>query len=420
MSSVLITNVTLVDGSGPTDIYIEGGLITEIGRKMDADRTIDGKGHVAMPGLVNTHTHAAMVLLRGYGDDMLLHQWLSERIWPVEAKLTPDDVYWGTRLACLEMIRTGTTAFNDMYFFGPRMADAAADSGIRAVIAEGFIDLHDAEKREANIRATEMTTRHIRRMGNPRVVPAVAPHAVYTVSPEGWQWVREFSEREDLLVHTHLAETSIEVEECQRDHGTTPAGLLDQLGVLDRPVLAAHCVHLSGEDVVLMGRRGVAASHNPVSNMKLAVSGVMPWRDLASVGVPTTLGTDGAASNNSLDMFETMKTAAILQKLGGDPTVLPAAEVLEAATLGGARALGLPGGRIAEGEAADIALVHMRRAGMQPVHSIVSNLVYGGAGHAVTATICDGKVLMEGGVVEGENEVLGQAIKVAKDLVSRE
>lgn len=420
MTSLLISDATMIDGESPTHIYVEDGIITEIGRKMDADRTIDGKGHAVLPGLVNTHTHAAMTLLRGYGDDMVLHEWLSERIWPLEAKLTPDDVYWGTRLACLEMIRTGTTAFNDMYFFGPRMADAAHDSGIRAVISEGFIDLHDEEKREANITATEATTRHIRQMGDTRVVPAVGPHAVYTVSPEGWEWVRDYSAEEDILVHTHLAETAMEVAECRRDNGTSPIGLLDRLGVLERPVVAAHCVHLDGEDIVLMGRRNVAAAHNPVSNMKLAVAGVMPWADLASVGVPTVLGTDGAASNNSLDMFETMKQAALLQKLGGDPTVLPAREALEAATRRGAAALGLPGGRIAEGEAADIILVHMRRVGMQPVHSIPSNLVYAGTGHAVTATICDGQVLMEGGVIEGEKEVLARAIGVAKDLVTRE
>jgi 5-methylthioadenosine/S-adenosylhomocysteine deaminase len=419
VSSLLISDVTLVDGTGPTNIYVEGGLITEIGQKMEADHTIDGKGHVAMPGLVNTHTHAAMVLLRGYGDDMLLHEWLSDRIWPVEAQLTPDDVYWGTRMACLEMIRTGTTAFNDMYFFGPRMADAAHDAGLRAVISEGFIDLHDDEKREANITATQATTRHIRQLGETLVVPAVGPHAVYTVSPQGWEWVRDYSAEEDIMVHTHLAETSMEVVECRRDHGTSPVGLLDKLGVLERPVVAAHNAHLDGEDIVMMGRRGVAAAHNPVSNMKLAVGGVMPWKDLASLGVLTVLGTDGAASNNSLDMFETMKTAALLQKLGGDPMVLPAAEALEAATLRGAQALGLPGGRIAEGEAADIVLVHMRRTGMQPVHSIPSNLVYAGAGHAVATTICDGKVLMQDGVIEGEKDVLAQATSMAKDLVSR-
>lgn len=420
MGTLLISDVTLAGSEGPTHVYIEDGVVREIGRRTDADHTIDGKGHVAIPGLVNAHTHAAMVLLRGYADDMVLHEWLADRIWPREAKLTGDDIYWGTRLACLEMVRTGTTAFNDMYFFGTRMADAAHDSGMRAVVCEGFIDLGDEEKREANIRATEATTRHIRQMGDPRVVPSVGPHAVYTVSPQGWEWIRDYSELEDILIHTHLSETTIEVAECRRDHGVSPIGLLDKLGVLDRPVVAAHCVHLDGEDIVLMGRKGVAAVHNPVSNMKLSVNGVMPWADLASVGVPTVLGTDGAASNNSLDMFETMKQAALLQKLGGDPTVVPAQDALEAATVRGAMALGLPGGRIAEGEAADIALVHMRRTGMQPVHNAVSNLVYAGAGHAVTATICDGEVLMENGVVRGEREVLAKAVEVAKDLVSRE
>ncbi len=419
MGSLLISDVTIFDGKEPTQVYIEDGYVVELGRKVDADHTIDGKGHVALPGLVNAHTHTAMVLLRGYGDDMLLHEWLSDRIWPVEAKLTPDDVYWGTRLACLEMIRTGTTAFSDMYFFGPRMADAAHDAGLRAVICEGFIDLGDEEKREANIGATEATTRHIRQMGDPKVVPAVGPHAVYTVSPQGWEWVRDYSQEEDLLVHTHLAETEVEVEECQRTNGASPLGHLENLGVLERPLVAAHCVHLSDADVELMARCNAVPVHNPISNMKLAVGGVMPWADLAEAGVPPVLGTDGAASNNSLDMFETMKTAALLQKVGGDPTVLPATEVLKAATLEGYRALGLPGGRIAEGEVADLVLVHMRRTGMLPVHNAVSNLVYAGAGHAVTTTICDGQVLMEDGVIEGEKDVLAQATSVAKELVSR-
>jgi 5-methylthioadenosine/S-adenosylhomocysteine deaminase len=359
------------------------------------------------------------VLLRGYGDDMTLQDWLSDRIWPAEAKLTDEDVYWGTRLACLEMVRTGTTAFADMYFFGPRMADAASDAGLRAVISEGFIDLGDEERREANIRATEATTRHIRNKGDARVVPSVGPHAVYTVSPPGCEWVREYSREEDLLVHTHLAETQKEVDDCVKEHGSTPAGLLDRLGVLEGPVVAAHCVHLTPDDVDLLGRRGIAAAHNPVSNMKLAVEGIMPWKELADAGANTVLGTDGAASNNSLDMFETRKQAALLQKLSGDPTRLPAREVVEAATRGGARALGLPGGRIAPGEAADIILVDLERVGMQPVHDLVSNLVYAGAGHAVTTTICAGEVLMEGGVIPGEADVLARGREVAKDLVSR-
>ena len=419
MSSLLITDVALVDGKEPTHIYVEDGSVQELGRKVDADHTIDGRGCAALPGLVNAHTHSAMVLLRGYGDDMVLQDWLTKRIWPAEANLTGDDIYWGTRLACLEMVRTGTTAFADMYFFGPRMADAAHDAGLRAVISEGFIDLGDEERSEANIRATEATTRHIRQMGDPRVVPSVGPHAIYTVSPAGWEWVKDYSSDEDLLVHTHLAETEREVIDCHSEHGTSPPGLLERFGVLERPMLAAHCVHLSGEDVALMGRRGVAAVHNPVSNMKLAVAGVMPWSDLAGAGAHPVLGTDGAASNNNLDMFETMKSAALLQKLGGDPTSLPAREVLEAATHGGAQALGLPGGRIAQGEAADIILVNMEIIGMIPAHDLASNLVYAGAGHAVTATICDGNVLMEGGVIPDETEVLGRGLQVALDLVSR-
>jgi 5-methylthioadenosine/S-adenosylhomocysteine deaminase len=419
MSSLLIRGATLLDGKEPTNIYIEDGAIREIGPIHDADHTIDASGHAALPGLVNAHTHGAMVLLRGYGDDMILQDWLQDRIWPAEAKLTGDDIYWGTRLACLEMIRTGTTAFNDMYFFGPKMADAVHDAGIRAVVCEGFIDLGDEERREANIKTTEATTEHVKSLDDGRIKASVGPHAVYTVSPAGWDWVREYSEEEGLLVHTHLSETEREVTDCQKEHGSSPIGLLERTGVLDRPLVAAHCVHLSKSDMYTLGRRGVAAVHNPISNMKLGVGGIAPWADLAKAGATMTLGTDGAASNNTLDMFETAKAAAILQKLGGDPTVLPAGEVLEAATLRGARALGLPGGRLAEGEAADVILVDMERVGLQPVHNLTSNLVYAGAGNAVTTTICDGMVLMEEGVIVGEIEVVKRARDIAHDLVNR-
>jgi len=393
--------------------------VAELGKAHDADKVIDGAGCVAIPGLVNCHTHAAMTLLRGYGDDMALRDWLAGRIWPAEAKLTRDDVYWGTRLACLEMVKTGTTAFADMYFFGPVMADAANDSGLRAVVCEGFIDLGSDERREANIKSTEETTRHVRCMRGGRVHASVGPHAVYTVSEKGWQWLCEHAKEHDLLVHTHLSETAQEVIDCRAAHGVSPPGLLDRLGVLDRRVLAAHCAHLSAEDIALMGRRRVAACHNPVSNMKLGGAGVMPWAELSAAGAPCVLGTDGAASNNTLDMFETMKSAALLQKFSGDPTRLPARDALEAATARGAAALGLPGGRIAEGQAADVVLVDLGRAGMQPVHDVVSNLVYAGAGRAVVATVCAGKVLMEGGAVPDEREVVKRASAAAMDLVRR-
>lgn len=419
MSSLLIRDVLLVGSREPTHVYIEGDRIVELGAVRDADRTIEGKGCVAIPGLVNAHTHAAMTLLRGYGDDMVLQDWLATRIWPAEAQLTKDDVYWGTRLACLEMVRTGTTAYADMYFFGPTMADAAHDSGLRAVVAEGFIDLGNESRREANIKATEETTRHIASLHDGRVVASVGPHAVYTVSEQGWDWVRAFAAEHGLLVHTHLSETAKEVEDCRKVHGVSPVGLLERMGVLELRVMAAHCCHLSPEDIALMGRRHVAACHNPVSNMKLGTAGVMPWTELARAGAPVALGTDGAASNNSLDMFETMKAAALLQKYPGDPTRAPAREVLEAATLGGARVLGIPGGRIAVGEGADIALVDPSRLGMQPVHDMVSNLVYAGAGHAVVATVCAGAVLMDGGIIAGERDVVERASRAAHELIAR-
>lgn len=419
MSSVLVKDVLVVGERAPTHLYIEDDRIVETGRAREADRTIEGEGCVALPGLVNSHTHAAMTLLRGYGDDMNLQDWLTTRIWPAEAKLTKEDVYWGTRLACLEMLRTGTTAYADMYFFGPTMADAAHDAGLRAVVCEGFIDLGNDQKREQNIKATEATVRHIEGLKDGRVVASVGPHAVYTVSDDGWRWVSEYAAERDLLVHTHLAETAGEVADCMKVHGRTPVAHLEHLGIFERRVLAAHCVHLSPEDVALLGRRRVAAAHNPVSNMKLAVGGVMPWKELSSAGARCVLGTDGAASNNTLDMFETMKAAALLQKLGGAPVALPAAEALEAATTGGAGALGLPGGRIAAGEVADVAVVDVRRAGMVPLHDATSNLVYAGAGPAVVATICAGRVLMEGGVVPGEAEVLERAGAAARALLER-
>jgi len=360
-----------------------------------------------------------MTLLRGYGDDMVLQDWLTNRIWPAEAKLTKQDVYWGTRLACMEMVRTGTTAYADMYFYGPTMADAAHDSGMRAVVAEGFIDLGSDSRREANIKATEDTARRIAELRDGRVLASVAPHAVYTVSERGWDWASAFATEHGLLVHTHLCETAKEVEDCRKVHGVSPVALLERLGVLERRVLAAHCCHMSPEDISLMGRRRAAACHNPVSNMKLGTAGVMPWTELARAGSPLALGTDGAAANNSLDMFETMKAAALLQKFGGDPTRAGAREVYEAATLGGARALGIPGGRIAVGEAADIAVVDLSRLGMQPVHDLVSNLVYAGAGHAVVATVCAGVVLMDGGVIPGELEVRERASSAAHELVAR-
>jgi 5-methylthioadenosine/S-adenosylhomocysteine deaminase len=423
--SILIANV-MVDGKR-ADLFVnDGGIIGAIGEgvrkqhKGEADVVIDGDGAIALPGLANTHTHAAMSLLRGYADDMILQDWLSQKIWPLEAHLTGNDVYWGTKLACLEMIKSGTTAFNDMYFLMDEAARAAGESGIRAVLCYGFIDLFNAEKREAECRATEKLAAHIRSMNNPRIKAAAGPHAIYTVSPEGLKWCAEFAREQNVGIHIHLSETEKEVNDCVALHGKRPAALLDECGILTQKTIAAHCCWLDDAECSLLGKRGVSVSHNPASNMKLATNRAMPIRPLAATGANVCLGTDGCASNNNLDMFEEMKTAALLQKFfWNDPTVLPAHEALTMATKNGAQALGFGTGTLSVGAPADIVLVSVRTACNTPLHNIPSNLVYSCSGASVETTICDGRILMLNREIPGEDEILAGAAQAARELVGR-
>ncbi|HUK38532.1 MAG TPA: amidohydrolase [Methanomicrobiales archaeon] len=407
----------LVDGDGRIASL---GKEPPKGAKRDAATRIDGKGLALIPGLVNTHTHAAMALLRGYADDMPLQEWLATKIWPLEAHLTGEDVYQGTRLACLEMIRTGTVAFNDMYFFMEDAARAVGEMGLRATLAYGFIDLGDADRREKEIGATERFVSAVQGMGNPLVRPAVAPHAVYTVSPEGLRWCGEFARREGIGLHVHLAETGQEVQECVVAHGRRPAAHLDACGCLTERTVAAHCCWLDRDECALLAARGTSASHNPASNMKLAVGRAMPYPWMRDAGVNVTLGTDGCASNNSLDMFRAMKEAALLQKFAWNTqTLLPAPEALHMASLAGARALGIPYAGIGEGAPADLVLVSLKGPAMTPLFSEESNLVYSATGSAVDTVICDGRVLMLHGVVPGEKEILARAAESAAALVKR-
>jgi 5-methylthioadenosine/S-adenosylhomocysteine deaminase len=423
--AILIADVRVNDRTA--DIFVQDdGTIGAVGvgirkeHKGEADLVIDGNGAIALPGLVNTHTHAAMSLLRGYADDMVLQDWLSQKIWPLEAHLTPRDVYWGTKLACLEMIRSGTTAFNDMYFMMDEAARAVDEAGIRALLSYGFIDLFSTEKREAECRATENLVRHIHGMNNPRITAAVGPHAIYTVSPEGLRWCAEFAARERIGIHIHLSETEKEVNDCVAQHGKRPAAYLDACGILTPRTVAAHCCWLDEAECNLLGKRGVSASHNPASNMKLATSRAMPYQWLSAAGANICLGTDGCASNNNLDMFEEMKIAAILQKFfWNNPTVLPAHEALAMAAAHGAKGLGLATGNLVAGAPADIILVSARTACNTPLHNATSNLVYSCNGGAVETTICDGRVLMLDREVPGEEQILAGAAQAAQELVRR-
>ncbi len=423
--SILIADV-LVDGR-IADIFVEeNGIIGQVGEGIrrehsgEADLIIDGNGAIALPGFVNTHAHAAMSLLRGYADDMVLQDWLSRKIWPLEAHLTPHDIYWGTRLACLEMIQSGTVAFNDMYFMMEEAARAVGDAGIRATLSYGFIDLNSPEKREAECQATENLVRRIRLMDNPRIRAAVGPHAIYTVSPEGLRWCAGFADQEKIGIHIHLSETEKEVNDCIALYGRRPASHLDECGILTPRTVAAHCCWLDAMECSLLGERGVTVAHNPSSNMKLATNHAMPYSRLVQAGVNVALGTDGCASNNNLDMLEEARTAALLQKFSmNDPTLLPAHEALAMMTINGARGLGLNTGTLVQGRPADIILVTAKTACNTPLHNAVSNLVYSCSGGAVETTICDGRVLMLDRKVPGEEQVLGEAAKAATDLVQR-
>ncbi|RXE56421.1 S-adenosylhomocysteine deaminase [Methanoculleus taiwanensis] len=423
--STLITDVLV--GGKRVDIAIdETGTIVEIGEKngvrdvIDIDIAVDGSESIAIPGLVNTHTHAAMTLLRGYADDMPLQDWLTQKIWPLEAHLTGDDVYWGTKLACLEMIRSGTTAFNDMYFFMERAAEATDEMGIRGTFAHGFIDLGMEEKRETEIKATETLVSHIKGQKNPRLTAAVGPHAVYTVSPEGLRWCAEYAREQEIGIHIHVSETEKEVVDCVAQFGKRPPALLDDCGCLTPRTVAAHCCWLDEADCRLFGERGVNASHNPASNMKLAVGRAMPYHHLREYGANVCLGTDGCASNNNLDMLEEVKFAALLQKFAwNSQTLLPAEEAIRVATAGGARALGIGSGTLTVGAPADIVLVDRRKACATPLHNADSNIAYACNGGAVHTVLCGGRFVMYDRVVPGEAAILKGAAEAAAALVCR-
>ncbi|MDR3101839.1 MAG: amidohydrolase [Methanocalculaceae archaeon] len=417
---ILIKNVRLNDK--PTEIYLDGnGIIGAVGKAVkdhDARFIIDGEGAVALPGMVNMHTHSPMSLLRGYSDDMPLFEWLSTKIWPIEARLTESDIYWGAKLACLEMIRTGTTAFNDMYFMMNSIANAVDEAGIRACLSHCMIDNGDHAKFESECTVTEKTVAAIKARQNPRIMAGVSPHAVYTVSEEGLRWCAAFSEQENIPLHIHVDETD-ENPDCIKTHGMRVVPWLDHCGILSSRCIAAHCCWLDDDDISLFATRGVTAIHSPVSNMKLAVGRAFPYPKLKAAGVSVALGTDGASSNNDLDMFAEMKTAAILQKfIWNNPTIMPAGEVLAAASRNGAKALGLDAGVIAPGFFADIILVGKNPANVPDINS-VSNAVYATGGLAVETTICDGVVLMHKGIIPDAEEILAKSEEVAFDLIRR-
>jgi 5-methylthioadenosine/S-adenosylhomocysteine deaminase len=431
--TLIVTNAIVVtmDGAGrvlsPGALAIEGRDIvavdtpSAIAAGYRAKDSIDARGAVVMPGLINTHTHAPMVLYRGLADDLALMDWLQKYIFPAEAKTVhPAFVRAGTRLAALEMIRSGTTTYADMYYFEEEIARVTKAAGLRGVLGQTIIKfpVPDARTPEEGLSRTERFIREF--VADDLIVPAVAPHAMYTLEAETLKGARALANRHHVPVILHLAETQDEVKIAAEQHKATPVGYLESLGFFGPRTLAAHTVHLTSRDIDILKQRGVGVSHNPESNMKLA-SGTAPVPALRRAGVPVGLGTDGAASNNDLDMFEAMRQAALLHKLqSGDPRTLPAADVLAMATREGAAALGMEKiiGSLEPGKRADLIVVSMSAARQTPMYDPLSHLVYTTRGDDVRTTIVNGKILMREGKVLTLNEpaVLAEARKLAAEV----
>jgi 5-methylthioadenosine/S-adenosylhomocysteine deaminase len=396
-------------------VHCQDGRIEAIGPEVVArlgDEKIDAGGAPLVAPLLNGHTHAAMTLFRGSGGDLPLMPWLEERIWPVEAKLDEDDVYWGARLACAEMTSTGTTRFWDMYWHPEATARAVADAGLNATIGAPLFDANgDAEgMRETALRSLEQ----LAELG-PAVRPALAPHSIYTVSEGSLRWIAELSAERQVPIQIHLAETEGEVEDCVAAHGLRPAAYLDSLGMLSERTVLAHGVWLDEEELELVAARGCTVVANPVANMKLAVGGVFPYPAARAAGVAVGLGTDGAGSNDSLDLLSDLKLFALSQKhAAADPTAVAAAEAWELAT--GARAPLLGAGEpLRPGAAADFLLLRPSSPELS-IGELASNLVYAASGAVVDTTVVGGRVLMRGGELAEIEEIVARARERARRL----
>lgn len=402
MSKLLIKNAEIITAPD-TDTYyigINDDMIEVISKEKPAGyeeaKIINAVGKIAAPGMVNTHTHAAMTLLRSYADDMVLMDWLQNKIWPAEDGLTDDDIYWGTMLSIAEMLKSGTTCFADMYFAMDRVADAAAQTGIRASLSRGLTGFSDENFEKLEENAALFEERHNSCNGRIRVM--LGPHAPYTCSVDYLKHVIAKAQAIGSEIHMHLSETAGEVADCIKEHGMSPIKLMDSLGMFECGTLAAHCVHVSEEDMQIMAAKNVCVAHNPQSNLKLA-SGIAPVPAMLAHGITVGLGTDGTSSNNNLDMLEECRLAAMLHKnMTGNPEIIPASQALAMATSEGAKALGFKNvGRLEAGQKADIVLYNMDKPYWHPRHDRISLFVYAANSADADTVMIDGKLLMQNG-----------------------
>lgn len=412
-------------------VAVEGGRIVSVGRRssmppISAEEVVEGRGMVALPGLINAHTHVAMTLLRGLAPDRPLDEWLRE-VWRAEARIGPDEVLAGARLGIMEMLLSGTTTFSDMYFHEESVARAALESGIRAVLSYGMIDApgweRDPDKTDRELREASRFIEEWHMAADGRIRAAVGPHAPYTCSEDLLRASADLARSRGLRLHIHLSETRREVKEVVERVGRRPPSYLNSLGLLGPNVLAAHGVWLDREEISLLASRGVSVVHCPASNLKLA-SGIAPVVEMLREGVNVALGTDGPASNDSLDMFREMRLAALLQRGARlDSRALTSWDALRMATVNGARALGLDGeiGTLETGKRADVILVNLRRPHLSTHSDLASALVFSATGSDVDTVIVDGRVVVRAGRVTtmDESQVVEGASEAASKLISQ-
>ncbi len=403
MSTIEIKNIQILQEEKGIrkDVFIEGGRIAGIGQKPEgfsAEEVIDGSHKVLMPGLVNAHTHAYMSVFRNYADDLPFTEWLFEKIDPLESRMTSEQAYWGNMLSIAEMIRTGTTCFVDMQMF-PRMAvKACADSGMRALITRGLVgsDRHD-EGGIRRLREAFDEMEYAESLPDANVSFALGPHAIYTCGEDFLRYTAEIAKEKGLMINIHMSETQYEYETCLKEHGRTPLAYIESLGILDVPAILAHCVYLAEEDYAILKKPGVSVVTNPASNMKLG-NGFAPVPRMLREGINVCLGTDGASSNNALNMFRELGLMTLAQKgASKDSLVLKAEETLRIAVENGYKAIqdgDLPGGRIEEGYSADLILLDEEAPNFQPKHNWKAAVAYSSTGYEVTDTIINGKIVM--------------------------
>jgi 5-methylthioadenosine/S-adenosylhomocysteine deaminase len=415
----------------PGAVAVRGNAIVAVGprdqvsARYRAARTLDASDTLVMPGLVNGHTHLPMTMFRGLADDLPLDTWLQQYIWPSEREfLSPEHVRWGTLLGAAEMLRGGVTTFCDMYFYEDDVATVAHEAGLRGIVSQAFLDFPTPQGLdvEQNVAYTEQLI--ARWQGNDRIIPAIAPHALYTVSPPLLERLHALAVQHDVPLVIHLAETKNESQQIAAKYGASPVRALAKLGLLEPRLIAAHCVWVDAEEQALLARSRVGVAHCPRSNLKLA-DGVAPVPDMLAAGVRLGLGTDGAASNNKIDLFAELDAAALIHKaVRLDPLAVPAAAAVEMATIGGARALGLDRliGSLEVGKRADVILLDLDEDNLVPLYNPLSHLAYAARSADVRTVVVDGHIVLEDGklLTIDEAEVRRQGRALASDIATRQ